>query len=101
MICIEYKKKSLRMINKDDILATEITYEVDKEDVDMLANSQTEEYKIQRICLYRDNINDLVVDNIHTGRILIAGMRDNKYYITNYIVQYGKEKLLSIIAGIE
>lgn len=96
---IDYVDKNIRSLNVEDkIKAKIIEYTILEEDLYKLSENQTEEYSITRIFLRKDNIYDLVVDNIDNGRILIGGLVDNKAILSQYIVEKGINEILAMLA---
>lgn len=96
---IDYTNKNIRNLNVEDkIKAKIIEYTILEEDLYKLSENQTEEYSITRIFLRKDNIYDLVVDNIDNGRILIGGLVDNKAILSQYIVEKGINEILAMLA---
>lgn len=99
MLAIKYKSKELKYLDKNGIKATIISYELEKEDMDLIAQLQTDEYKIQRFFLYREwGSFELAVDNIENGKILQGGLIDNKYILNCYDVESGLNELLLILS---
>lgn len=96
---IDYTNKNIRNLSVEDkIKAKIIEYTISEEDLYKLSENQTEEYSITRIFLRKDNIYDLVVDNIDNGRILIGGLVDNKAILSQYIVEKGINEILAMLA---
>lgn len=96
---IDYIEKNIRELNiEDKIKASIIEYTINEDDLYKLSFQQTEEYSITRIFLRKDNIYDLVVDNIDNGRILIGGLVDNKAILSQYIVEKGINEILAMLA---
>lgn len=96
---IDYTNKNIRNLSVEDkIKAKIIEYTIPEEDLYKLSENQTEEYSITRIFLRKDNIYDLVVDNIDNGRILIGGLVDNKAILSQYIVEKGINEILAMLA---
>lgn len=97
---IDYIKKNIRELNiEDKIKASIIEYTINEDDLYKLSFQQSEEYSINRIFLRKDNIYDLVVDNIDNGRILIGGLIQDKAILSQYIVEKGINELLIMLAS--
>ena len=94
---IGYKNKITKDIKDGCIDAELIEYEITKSDLQQLALAvQTADtYKINRIFLFKDNIFDLVVDNIDANKIVEGVIRDDgKAYLDQYIVKSGLHELI-------
>lgn len=97
---IDYIKKNIRELNiEDKIKVSIIEYTINEDDLYKLSFQQSEEYSINRIFLRKDNIYDLVVDNIDNGRILIGGLIQEKAILSQYIVEKGINELLIMLAS--
>lgn len=94
---IGYKNKIIKDIKDGCIDAELIEYEIAKSDLQQLAlATQTDDtYKINRIFLFKDNVIDLVVDNIDANKIVEGVIRDDgKAYLDQYIVKSGLHELI-------
>lgn len=97
---IDYIEKNIRELNiEDKIKVSIIEYTINEDDLYKLSFQQSEEYSINRIFLRKDNIYDLVVDNIDNGRILIGGLIQDKAILSQYIVEKGINELLIMLAS--
>lgn len=94
-LAIKYLNKTIKEINTPEIKAQVIEYDVEKEDLELISKSQTSEYKINRLFLYKDwGTFELVVDNIEDGRVLQGGIIEEKCKLAYYIVEKGLQQLL-------
>ena len=91
---IDYISKQINNLDTGTIKATIIAYEISEEDMKALALLQDDTYKINRIFLRKDNVLDLVVDNIDKGYIVQGGLVDDKMILKAFIVKEGLKELL-------
>ena len=99
MLAVKYISKEIKHLDKNNIKASIVSYEVEKEDMDTIAQLQTDEYKIQRFFVYKDwGSFELVVDNIENGKVIQGGLIDNKYILNCYDVESGLNELLMILS---
>lgn len=98
MVFINYIDKSIEPLILPNVKASVISYEINKSDMDLLANISSDGYELRRFVLYKDwGTFDLVVDNIENGRILIGGLKEGKYILNQYIIDYGINELLQYL----
>lgn len=100
IMLIKYYSKETSKIKQNDIDADVITYEVDKEDLDIMAANQPAQYEPKTYFLYQEsepNVYTMAVDNIEYGRIIIGGQKDGKYKLNQYIVHSGLNTLLMLL----
>lgn len=93
---ISYKTKTQQTIDDSGIKATLIEYEITKEDLTELAcRAQLNDYSINYFYLQKNNILDIVVDNIDCNRLVEGVIRDNgKSYLDYYVVEKGLKELI-------
>jgi hypothetical protein len=95
MLLIEYISKEIKPIKIAKIKATLISYEITEKDMNLIANLQTDEYKIQRFFMYKDwGTFELIVDNIENGKVIQGGKVGNKFLLNLYDVEEGLNELL-------
>lgn len=101
MVAIEYIDKEVNEINELGIDATLITYKVKTENMMKLSelNLDPESYKPMRLFVYKDDIYDLLTDDMELGRMILAsdGEKEGESIIKYCIVRKGLELLLPII----
>jgi hypothetical protein len=95
---IDYISKQINDLDTGTIKATIVSYEISEEDMKALALLQDDTYNINRIFLRKDNILDLVVDNIDKGYIVQGGLIDNKMILKAFIVKEGLKELLTMLS---
>ena len=95
---IDYISKEIQEINSENIKAKVISYEITEQDMYLIANMQNEEYELKRIFLRKDNIIDMVVDNIDAGFVVQGGKIEDKFILKSFIVKEGLQQLLTLLS---
>lgn len=100
MMSIEYKSKIQKPIIENNIKAILVEYEISKEDLQRLSKTiKSDTYKVNSICLYKDNVLDLIIDDIEHNRIVEGVIReDNKAYLDYFIVDKGLHELIMALS---
>lgn len=98
---VEYIDKKVIELNQDNIVGTNITYIIQSDNPQKLLNDCINEVdNTNRLVLFKDNIYDVLVNNVEDGLVITFGVTSkNELGVMFFKVKKGLDELLEQLSS--